>query len=198
MKRREFVEKAGLGAAALAAALGNPGSARASTAAGTQHDHEPISGPLATATVSFGAWRPGSRFPNVGAAPGLPNNVHALIPNEVKIRAGGSVNFIVAGFHLIAVYGNGTTPSDINTAITIPTTIPPGPPLINDPANRVYFGVDPTVLPVLAGPPQGPAQPRLQDRVEVVHFPDPGTYLVICAVLPHFVDGMYGYVKVNP
>jgi hypothetical protein len=55
------------------------------------------------------------------------------------------------------------------------------------------------VLPFLQGPPQGPIQPVLQDRVEVVHFPDPGTFLVICGVLPHFVtDQMYGFVKVNP
>ena len=35
-----------------------------------------------------------------------------------------------------------------------------------------------------------------QDRVEVVHFPEKGLYLVICGVLPHFDDGMYGWVKV--
>lgn len=96
----------------------------------------------------------------------LPNNVHALIPNEVTIKAGGT-------------------------------------PIIDDPANRVYRGIDPTVMPFLQGPPQqgpvGPAfQPLLQDRTEVVHFPEPGRYLVICAVLPHFNEGMYGYVKVNP
>jgi plastocyanin len=197
MKRREFVEKAGFGAAALAA-LGTAGSARASTTDGAQHNHGPISGPLASATVSFGAWAPGSRFPNIGAAPGLPNALHALIPNEVTIKAGGTVNFIVAGFHLIAVYGDGTKPADINTSITMAPTTQPVPPLINDSTNRVYLGVDPTVQPLLAGPLQGPSQPRVQDRTEVVHFPEPGTYLVICAVLPHFLDGMFGYVKVNP
>lgn len=197
MKRREFVEKAGLGAAALAT-LGTSGRAHASTAGSTQHAHSSSSGPLATATVSFGAWLPGSRFPNTGAAAGLPNNLHALVPNEVTIKAGGTVNFIVAGFHLIAVYDDGTRPSDIDTSITIAPTTQPVPPLINDTTNRVYLGPDPSVFPQLAGPPQGPAQPRLQDRVEVVHFPNPGTYLVICAVLPHFADGMFGYVKVNP
>jgi plastocyanin len=197
MKRREFVEKAGFGAAALAA-LGTAGPADAATTDSTQHNHGPISGPLASATVSFGAWLPGSRFPNIGAVPGLPVNLHALIPNEVTIKAGGTVNFIVAGFHLIAVYGDGTSPADINTSITMSPTTQPMPPLINDSNNRVYLGIDPTVMPQLAGPPQGPAQPRLQDRVEVVHFPDPGRYLVICAVLPHFLDNMFGYVKVNP
>jgi len=203
MKRREFVEKAGMGAAALVT-LATPGRARASAKAGAQHNHSPISGPLATATVSFGAWASGiDRFPNLGAAAGLPNNVHALIPNEVKIKAGGTVNFIIAGFHLLAVYDDGTQPDDINTALTIPPTTQPVPPLINDPANRVYRGIDPSVLPLLQGPPQQgpmgpPFQPVLQDRVEVVHFPNPGRFLVICAVLPHFNEGMIGYVRVIP
>jgi hypothetical protein len=108
------------------------------------------------------------------------------------------VNFLVAGFHLIAVYDDGTRPENINTSITVPPTTQPVPPLINDPTNRVYLGIDPSVLPQLAGPLQGTVQPRLQDRLEVVHFPNPGTYLVICAVLPHFLEGMFGYVKVNP
>ena len=48
------------------------------------------------------------------------------------------------------------------------------------------------------GPIGPPFQPVLQDRTEVVHFPQPGRFLVICAVLPHFGDGMWGYVKVLP
>src|SRR4030095_15961598 len=134
---------------------------------------------------------------------GLPNNVHALIPNEVKIKAGGTVNYIIAGFHLVAIYGDGTTPDEINTSLTITPTTQGVPPLINDPANRVYLGNDPSVFPLLRGPVQQgpigpPFQPVLQDRVEVVHFPNPGKFLVICAVLPHFVDGMVGYVNVIP
>jgi hypothetical protein len=32
----------------------------------------------------------------------------------------------------------------------------------------------------------------------VVRFPNPGSFLVICGVRPHFVnDKMYGFVKVN-
>ena len=38
-----------------------------------------------------------------------------------------------------------------------------------------------------------------RDRVEVVHFANPGTYLVICGVRNHFVnDDMYGFVRVLP
>ncbi len=203
MKRREFVEKAGLGAAALVT-IAATGPARASTRAGAQHHHNPISGPLATATVSFGAWAQtpapgGDRHPNLGAAAGLANNVHALIPNEVKIKAGGTVNYIIAGFHQVIVYDDGMTPADIDISLLIPGL----PPLIDDPNRRVYRGISPGILPLLQGPMQQgpigpPAQPVLQDRVEVVHFPNPGTFLVICGVLPHFNDGMVGYVRVIP
>jgi hypothetical protein len=160
---------------------------------------------LATATVSFGAWASGiNRQPNIGATAGLANNVHALIPYEVKIKAGGTVNFIIAGFHLVVVYDDGTKPEDINVGMTVLPQGAPAPPLIDDPNNRIYRGIDPTVLPFLQGPlqpalmPPGapPFQPVLQDRVEVVHFPDPGKFLVICGVLPHFNDGMYGFVRV--
>ena len=67
--------------------------------------------------------------------------------------------------------------------MTVAVTAPPGPPLINDPNNRVYRGLDPSLQP--------------QDRVEVVHFANDGVYLVICGVRPHFVnDHMFGYVRV--
>ena len=142
-----------------------------------------LDGPLSNATVSFGEWMtPVDRFPNVS----LPTaNHHELIPRVATIKAGGTVNFIIAGFHNINVYADGTQPEDINTALTVPVTQPPGPPLIDDPNNRIYRGLDPSL------------QPR--DRVEVVHFANPGTYLVICGVFPHFVnDRMYGFVRVLP
>ena len=50
MKRREFVEKAGMGAAALVT-LATPGRARASARSDAQHNHGPISGPLALIAV---------------------------------------------------------------------------------------------------------------------------------------------------
>jgi plastocyanin len=200
MKRREFLGKAGIGSAAVAT-LAASGRAGAATKEGEQHAHldAALSGPQATATVSFGSWRSGTdRFPNLGQSPTLEINVHALIPNEVQIKAGGTVNFIVSGFHQVIVYGDGTRPEDIDTGDTVPATVQPGPPLISDANNRVFRGIDPSVLPALQGPPQGPRQPVLQDRVEAVQFAEPGRYLVICGVLPHFLGGMYGYVKVNP
>jgi plastocyanin len=138
-------------------------------------------GILSNATVSFGGWMasattPLDRFstPTSGAG-----NLHELVPQIALIRAGGTVNFIIAGLHNVNVYDDGTKPSDINTTLIVPGS---APALINDPNNRIYRGPDPGM------------QPR--DRVEVVHFDKPGTYLVICAVLPHFNEGMFGYVKV--
>lgn len=199
MKRREFFVKAGIGSAAVTA-LASPRRAEAATKTGNQHEHlAAISGPLATATVSFGAWASGAdRHPNLGATATNTLNAHVVIPNEVNIKAGGTVNFIIAGFHQVIVYGDDTSPDDIDTSLRVPTAVQPGPPLINDPDNRVYRGLDPSVLPVLNGPSQGPGEPKIQDRVEAVQFTEPGRYLVICGVLPHFLGGMYGYVKVNP
>ena len=216
MKRREFFEKAGIASAALVTlpALAKPEPAAAAKSTGGQSDQneqehghdgdrEDLKGPLASATVAFGQWNADpalDRFPN--NSPRTANN-HHLIPGEVTIKAGGAVNFVISGFHLVLVYGNGTKPDDIHVNLTVFPTVQlgpmPGPPLINDPANRVYRGLDPSVFPMLPG--STPPQP-LQDRVEVVRFPNPGRYLVLCGVLPHFFDVvsgefiMFGYVRV--
>jgi plastocyanin len=173
--RRNLLAVAAGASAAVAAAAVKPKSAAAH---GEQHHHVPISGPLATATVSFGSWIADAgtdRFvtPNPGS-----RNQHQVTPNEVTIREGGTVNFIIAGFHLIAVYDDGTQPEQINVGTAT---------FIDDQVNRIYRGLNPTT----AGLPQ--------DRVEVLQFPRRGTYLVICAVRGHFVnDNMYGFVRVLP
>ena len=140
-------------------------------------------GPLSNATVSFGSWMtPLDRF----TVPPPPSaNHHELIPQIATIKAGGTVNFIISGLHNVIVYDNGTQPGDIDTSLLTPPA-PPLPRLIDDPDGRIYRGPDPrALLPTL-------------DRVEVVHFANPGTYLVICGVLPHFNQGMFGFVTVLP
>jgi plastocyanin len=160
--------------------------------AGGNHPHGSPAGsaaqdgnPLSNATVSFGSWMTApslDRFPNL--AP-ITANHHELAPQLAKIKAGGTVNFIIAGFHQVLVYDDGTQPGDIDTSMTVPPTNLPLPPiLIDDPDRRIYRGLDPST--------------QSQDRVEVVHFANPGTYLVMCGVLPHFQEGMYGFVKVVP
>ncbi|MBA3572970.1 MAG: hypothetical protein H0W34_13580 [Pyrinomonadaceae bacterium] len=114
-------------------------------------------------------------------------NQHELIPTTVEIQAGGTVNYIISGLHQVVVYDDGHQPGNIHINLLI--LPPPGvmlPPIIDDPNRRIYRGLDPRpLLPTL-------------DRVEVVHFANPGTYLVICAVLPHFLDGQFGFVRVLP
>jgi plastocyanin len=162
-------------------------SAFAQGQSGESHGHhQPIDGPLANATVSFGQWRTDLSPPldrRLNAPPAPTANQHLLIPYEPTIRAGGAVNFIIAGLHNVAIYDHGTTPTDIRTNLTIPMQGPPGLPLIDDPNKRIYRGPDPSILPSL-------------DRVEVVTFANPGRYLVICGFLFHFQDDMFGYIKV--
>jgi plastocyanin len=188
MNRREFFHNAGIGSATAAtlSALASSSEVAARVRNNEQpHQHEPIDGPLSNATISFGQWRlPLDRFPNT--SPPGPAGQHQVIPAEVKIKAGGAVNFVISGLHQVIVYDDGTRPSDINPNLTTPTTgTPAGVPLINDPDDRLYRGLDPSLHP--------------RDRVEVVTFAEPGIYLVICGVQVHFVDdGMFGFVRVLP
>jgi hypothetical protein len=67
-----------------------------------------------SATVSFGAWHtdpPLDRFPNSSPPD---RNAHQLIPFNVTIAAGGTVNFIISGLHQVIVYDDGTRPDDID------------------------------------------------------------------------------------
>jgi plastocyanin len=147
-----------------------------------------IDGPQANATISFGQRQtdhvpPLDRITTPDLAMGAGVN-DELIPDIVTIKAGGSVNFIIAGLHNPTVYDVGTQPDDISTASPLPGA---AGGIINDPNHRLYRGLDPNVA----------TNPR--DRVEVVQFAKPGTYLVICGVFNHFVNShMFGFVKVLP
>ena len=183
MKRRQFVERLGMSSAVLAAA------GVAAQAAQDDHDHRALTGPLANATVSFGAWPVGTvQVPTdrtVNPLAPFGPNVHALLPQEVTIKEGGAVNFVLAGFHHVVVYAPGKDPNEVSQSVLLPI---PGAPavvgLIDDPQGRIYRGLDPRLANTF------------QDRVEVVGFSKRGTYLVICAVNVHFNDGMFGWVKV--
>lgn len=186
--RRRFLKAAG----GAALALGSVGVLGISG----QHHGKPDSNigrdPLGSATVSFGGWMtdfdpPLDRYLN--PLPPPPSNHHVLVPSTATIRAGGYVNFLISGLHVVSIYSPGIEPSDIDAGNTIPMD-GPLPPLINDMEGLIYRGAN----PVISTDPL-----RIDfDRVEVVHFNDPGLYLVICAVLPHFLEGMYGWVRVLP
>jgi hypothetical protein len=156
-------------------------------------------GPLANATVSFGQWDPNdpgllpAELPldRFTADPGMGRgNNHELLPNVVKIKAGGSVNFIISGGHVVAVYDDGHQPEDINLINIEPIPVPiTAGGVLSDSNRRIYRGT------TFSG---------RRDGVEVVQFTKPGTYLVICARKNHFFNPntqqfeMFGYVRVLP
>lgn len=163
------------------------------------------SGPLSSVSVTFGAFAAQPRTCSTLPSPCPPldrflpgsnataYNHHILAPQLATIKAGGTVNFIIGGFHVLAIYDDGVQPTDIDISLIVPPTVPGGPArvpaLFDDPRNRIYRGLDPATLP--AGGPRS-------DRVEAFKFDKPGLYLVLCAVVSHFNDGMYGYVRVLP
>lgn len=138
--------------------------------------------PPSSATVQFGRNDIGSPFPPPELHDASTHAKDALQPRTVVISAGGEVTFQVAAFHKIAIYEPGTQPSDIDltTAVVVE---PDFPPIIDDENNRLTSG--PLSLP-------GPAVDFKRT------FNEPGRYLVICEVLPHFAEnGMYGWVIVK-
>jgi plastocyanin len=114
-----------------------------------------------------------------------------LIPTTVVIRAGGSVTFQVQAPHKVAIYEPGTTPEDIRLipGVTLfDHAGPPGPPFIpnfyiDEPNGRIFLDPVPAF-----GPPHDVSYT----------FTEPGRYLVICAITPHFTAfKMYGWVEVK-
>lgn len=182
MNRRRFLETCGVGSLAGVVLSSFPSLVNAQGNAPGGNAQGGISD---TATVSFGAWKAGGtppldRFPNV--SPGPANHLH-VTPFQANIRQGGTVNFDISGLHQVIVYAPGKRPEDVLFNITTPTTgTPAGVPLIADSVDRVYRGLDPSLLP--------------RDRVEVVQFDERGLHLVICGVQSHFLEGMYGFVRV--
>jgi len=202
--RRNLLKVAAAGGvAALAVAPRTETAAQQSTDEALQESSHGLhldapSGPLAQATVSFGQWPADGTVNRLRLANPGNRNIHQLIPNQVTIKAGGTVNFIVEGFHLVTVYDDGTVPTDINAGLAFPA---PLAGFIDDPNRRIYIGLSPAGVPAnffAPGIPAAAIPAPPQDRIESVNFPNPGTYLVICSVRVHFNDGMYGFVRVLP
>ena len=155
--------------------------------------------PQSSVNVSFG------RGLNT-AQPGNPVN-HAVLPSHISVKKGGVVDFGVAGFHDIIIFQPGVTLDDLLDAgggaypvfPVLPFVFQPDPALPFDApslADKIYYrGLNPA-----GGPPQTPvtANPsNTLNRSEPVAFLEAGTYLVICNIRPHLLDGMYAYVKVT-
>ena len=177
---------------------------------GSEHAHEnrPLADKRAIAVASFGHWdadpdRPLDRQPIGTQTENRTRNIHHMLPYEVEVDAGGAVSFTISGVHQILIYGPGRELADVQAAYaalgTPPPIIPGAPPLIEYATDRVYRGLDPRVLQYLplTAPPPDTVGNQVIDRVESVNFKEPGRYLVVCGVMPHFLEGMHGYVNVK-
>ncbi len=163
-------------------------------------------------TVAFGAGM------NT-AQPGNPANHHVL-PPEIKVTAGDIVNFVVSGLHVIRVFDKGVEPRGCESAD--PGRVSDQPACEHALSHIVCFGdcAGPGASPRrdsgTAGNLAGSA--ALLQRVELAgaagraavrpHLRgsesrrsgavlDAGAVFVICAVLPHFNDGMTAWVVVD-
>jgi plastocyanin len=185
--------------AALGAAEQKPGGSSEHA-----HDNRPLIGKRALAMVSFGQWdvdpaAPLDRMPINSDLENRVRNVHHILPFEVEIDAGGAVSFVISGLHQILIYAPGRELADVQAGAAGTVPIPGVPPLVNYVADLVYRGPDPRGLQYLplALPPPLTTGNLVIDRVESVNFKEPGRYLVVCGVLPHFLEGMHGYVNVK-
>ncbi len=140
------------------------------------------------------------------AQPGHSVN-HAVLPNRIHVKKGGVVDFGVAGFHHIVVFKPGVRLEDLNDGTGQLPSFPPVFVLPPDPAtalpsgssflaDKIYYrGLNPAGGPLATAPVVSPS--NADNRSEPVAFLEAGTYLVICNVRPHLLDGMYAYVRVS-
>ena len=168
------------------------------------HDNRPLTGKRASAVVAFGQWDvdPAAPFDRQPINSDRFRNIHLHLPFEAEIDAGGAVSFVISGVHQIVIYADGTEFEHLKAAyIAAGSPVVPGPavppPLIEYSPGRIYRGLDPRAL-TYAVPVGSPPTVHLnQDRTEAVNFKEPGRYLVVCGVQPHFLEDMHGYVTVK-
>lgn len=137
-------------------------------------------------TVAFGRDDVGSP-----AAPGSGHDAsgHAkdkVVPSTIVLARGGTITFDMGTFHQVAIYGPGTTPEDVDLSTIVdleagPIVIPNF--LIDDSDAWIENG------PFSFEPMSWTSSPGT--------FSEPGRYLVICAVVPHFFVKMYAWVIVK-
>lgn len=156
--------------------------------------HDPLqarlAGPPSEAVVTWGREHVGSPFRPPDPHDRSFRAIDAIRPRTTVISAGGTVTFRVAPAHKPAIYEPGVRPDDVDVTAVVDAGLPfPFPPLINDTEGRIVGGSE-TTLNTNFG------------TGEVIEFQwtfeEPGRYLVICEVLPHFVGAkMYAWVDVK-
>jgi hypothetical protein len=144
------------------------------------------------ATIAFGRDDVGSAFAPPDEHDASFHAKDKIRPRLVNLAAGGNVIFDMGTFHGVAIYEPGTTPEDIEVSeATLEDLAVPFPPfllegfLIDDPDGRVADRSPMSLGPMQWSPPEGT-------------FDEPGRYLVICYVAPHFLfANMYAYIDVR-
>jgi plastocyanin len=144
-------------------------------------------------TISFGKDAVGTTYFPPGEHDASFHAKDKIRPHLTNLAAGGNVIFEIGSFHGVAIYEPGTRPEDIEISeSTLEDLVLPFPPflledfLINDPDGRATDRAPVTLAPTQWSPPEGT-------------FDEPGVYLVICYVLPHFAGAnMYAYINVRP
>ena len=205
--RRSLLKAAAIGgvsATGLSAAFASERAAQQpGQGSGHAHDNRPLTGKRASTVISFGQWDvdPAAPFDRQPINSNRFRNIHLVLPFEAEVDAGGAVSFAISGVHQIVIYADGTEFEGLRDAYVAAGSPvvpgPGGPPLIEYPAGRIYRGIDPRALTYApTGVPPNPSHLN-QDRSESVNFKEPGRYLVVCGVQPHFIEGMHGYVNVK-
>jgi hypothetical protein len=195
-----------IGASVLAVCLTGPALRAEQHGDGRGHGRD--NGVPGSITVAFG-----TGLNNSG--PGNTAN-HHIVPAEFKVRItkarkldanGGrngeevivpaAVNFIVSGFHEVYVYRPGVTVREVfdnrQNAASVGLFMNYQTNALGE--NRLFAkGVYPGNPPAFADASVNPSGAR--NRTDSFAFDQPGRYLIICNVLPHFLDGMYAWVTV--
>jgi hypothetical protein len=140
--------------------------------------------------IDFGRTNTGTAFPPTSGHDQSSHSYDKVSPRAVIVPVGGTVRLNTGVFHQAAIYDVGTEPEDIvlspETLDDIAVPFPPG--LLTD----FLIDYEPGRLalsPIFSAPTTWTA-PMVFDR--------PGKYLIICTILPHFVNAkMYAYVIVK-
>jgi len=153
-------------------------------------------------TVSFGTG-------NNNAQPGNTPN-HHILPQEFRVRISearkldgtvvvvpATVNFVVSGFHWVWVYRDGVTLEEVAAHVPAAGTFVNYEVITAGVSNVLAKGIFPGTPPAFADiAPANPTLSAAQNRADSIAFSTPGTYLVICNVRGHFIDGMYAWIKI--
>jgi len=146
-----------------------------------------MAGPDNTASVQFGnptVGSPGPVGPGIELHDASANAQFNLVPRTAVVGAGGTVTFTIG---VAGATGTNIVPHQVSVC-----NLGVGPDDVVD-SNLATIPIDDSDCTPAAAPfSSGSGHP-----VSVL-FPQPGRYLVICNLRPHFTEfNMYGWVNVN-